>query len=263
LQSVKDGVPISDFDHDVVGGSWNEAEILLFEKSVKPITAGIGQSDGFPDVFGVGKAGEGGGLCGGVGVEGLSGFLKDRGDRGVSQSVSDSQTGEALDLGKSAKDDDGTALFDPGNGGRRFRDKFVVGFVKNQKGAGGKFFNKGGEFCIWDPSAGGVVRGGKEYETNIVLKAGGKPGEVVMEIAVGHFFERNGKKASHQPVDSKRVSGGEDAALAGLGVGVVAKFDDFVGAAAEDDVVWGEAMGVGDGFAEGDSRAVRIEVGMF
>jgi hypothetical protein len=34
LQGVKDGVSISDFDHDVVGGSWNEAEILLFEKSV-------------------------------------------------------------------------------------------------------------------------------------------------------------------------------------------------------------------------------------
>jgi len=51
--------------------------------------------------------------------------------------------------------------------------------------------------------------------------------------------------------------------LAGLGVGVVAEFDDFVGAAAEDDVVWGESVGVGDSFAECDSRTVRIEVGMF
>jgi hypothetical protein len=263
LQGVKDGVPISDFDHDVVGGSWNEAEILLFEKSVKPIAASIGQSDGFSYVFGIGEAGEGGSLCGGVGVEGLSGFLKDSGDRGVSQSVSDSQTGEALDFGKSAKDDDGTALFDPGNGGRRFRDKFVVGLVEDEEGTGGKFFNKGGEFCVWDPGAGGIVRGGKKYETNIVLKAGRKSGEVVMEIAVGNFLERNSKEASHQAVDSKRVSGGENAALAGLGVSVVAEFDDFVGATSEDDVVWGESVGVCDGFAEGDSRAVRIKVGMF
>jgi hypothetical protein len=126
---VKDGVPISNFDHDVVGGAGNEAEVLLFKERVKPIATNIGQSDSFPDVFGVGEAGEGGGLCGGIGVEGLSGFLEDRGDRGVSQSVSDSQTGEALDFGESAKDDDGTALFDPGDGGRRFWDKFVVGLV--------------------------------------------------------------------------------------------------------------------------------------
>jgi hypothetical protein len=44
---------------------------------------------------------------------------------------------------------------------------------------------------------------------------------------------------------------------------VVAEFDDFVGATAEDDVVWSESVGVCDGFAEGDSRTVRIEVGMF
>jgi hypothetical protein len=168
-----------------------------------------------------------------------------------------------LDLGKSAKDDDGTALFDPGNGGRRFRDKFVVGLVEDEEGAGGKFFNKGGEFCVWDPGAGGIVRGGKKYETNIVLEAGRKSGEVVMEIAVGHFLERNSKEASHQAVDSKRVSGGENPTLARLGVSVVAEFDDFVGATAEDDVVWSESVGVCDGFAEGDSRTVRIEVGMF
>jgi hypothetical protein len=63
-----------------------------------------------------------------------------------------------------------------------------------------------------------------------------------MEIAIGDFFERDMEEPSHEAIDGEGVGGGENAPLAWLGVGVVAEFDDFVGAATEDDVVGGEAV---------------------
>ena len=259
---MENGVPVPDLDHDVVGGTGNEAEVVLFEKGVEPIATGIGQGDCFPDVVGIGKAGEGGDLRGSGGVEGLPGFLKNGGDLGAGETVADAKGGKALDLGEGAKDDDGTALFDPGDGGGRFRNELVIRLVQDEKGPGGKFFNKGGELRVGDAGAGGVVGRGEEHEANIVPEAGGEPGEVVMKIAVGHLLKRNSKEAGHQAVDGESVGGGQNAALAGVGVGVVAEFDDFVGATAENDVIRGEAVGAGDGFAEGDSRTIGIEVGM-
>ena len=83
-----------------------------------------------------------------------------------------------------------------------------------------------------------------------------------MEIAIGDFFEGDMKEASHEAIDGEGIGGGEDAALAWLGIGVVAEFDDFVGAATEDDVVGGESVGLGDGLAEVESATVGVEVSM-
>jgi hypothetical protein len=188
--------------------------------------------------------------------------LKDGGDGWVSEPVADAEPSEALDFGEGAKEDEGAAFSNPLNGRGRFGDEFVVGFVENKEWAVGKFLDKGGEFGVRDTGAGGVIRGSEEDEADIVLQAGGEAGEVVMEIAIGDFFERDMEESSHEAVDGEGIGGGENAALAWLSVGVVAELDDFVGAATEDDVVGSEAVGFGDGLAEVDSAAVGVEVGI-
>jgi hypothetical protein len=125
------------------------------------------------------------------------------------------------------------------DGGWRFGDEFVVGFVEDEEWAVGKFLDEGSEFAVGDAGTGGVIGGSEEDEADIVLQAGGKAGEVVMEIAIGDFFEGNMEESSHEAIDGEGVGGGENAALAWLSVGVVAEFDDFVGAATEDYVVGG------------------------
>ena len=188
--------------------------------------------------------------------------MKDGGNGGVSESVADAEPGEALDFGEGAEEDEGAAFANPLDGGWRFGDEFVVGFVKDEEWAVGKFLDEGGEFGVGDAGAGGVIGGSEEDEADIVLQAGGETGKVVMEIAIGDFFEGNMEEPSHEAIDGEGVGGGENAALAWLGVGVVAEFDDFVGAATENDVVGGEAVGFGDGLAEVESAAVGVEVGM-
>ena len=188
--------------------------------------------------------------------------MKDGGNGGVSESVADAEPGEALDFGEGAEEDEGAAFANPLDGGWRFGDEFVVGFVKDEEWAVGKFLDEGGEFGVGDAGAGGVIGGSEEDEADIVLQAGGETGKVVMEIAIGDFFEGDMEKPSHEAVDGEGVGGGENAALAWLGVGVVAEFDDFVGAATEDYVVGGETVGFGDGLAEVESAAVGVEVGM-
>jgi hypothetical protein len=49
-----------------------------------------------------------------------------------------------------------------------------------------------------------------------------------MEITIGNLLERNTEEASHQSIDGEGVGGGEDFALSGQSVGVVAEFDNFV-----------------------------------
>ena len=148
MQGEEDGVPIADFDHDKVCGARNEAEVEFLEKGVEPVAAHVGHGDGFLNVFGIGKAGEGGDLGGSGGVEGLPGFLENGSDVGAGETVADTEGGEALDFGEGAKNDDGAALLDPLDRGGRFGNEFVVGFVQDEQGASGKFFNKGGELCI-------------------------------------------------------------------------------------------------------------------
>jgi len=188
--------------------------------------------------------------------------LKDGGNGGVSESVADAETGEALDFGEGTEEDEGTTFLDPLDGGRRFGDKFVVGFVEDEEWAVGELLDKGGEFGVGDTGTSGIIGGGEEDEADVCLQAGGKAGEVVMEIAIGDFFERDMEESSHEAVDGEGIGGGENATLAWLSVGVVAEFDDFVGAAAEDDVVGGEAVGFGDGLTEVESATVGVEVGM-
>ncbi len=151
---------------------------------------------------------------------------------------------------------------DPLDGGGRFGDEFVVGFVKDEEWTVGELLDKSGEFGVGDTCAGGVIGGSEEDESDIVLQAGGEASEVVVKIAIGDFFEGDMEEPSHEAIDGEGVGGGENAALAWLGVGVVAEFDDFVGAATEDDVVGGEAVGLGYGLAEVESAAVGVEVGM-
>ena len=188
--------------------------------------------------------------------------MKDGGDGGVSESIADAKPGEALDFGEGAKEDEGAAFFNPLDGRWGFGNEFVIGFVENKEWAVGKFLDKGGQFGVGDTGAGGVIRGSEEDEADIVLQAGGEASEVVMEIAIGDFFEGDMEEPSHEAIDGEGVGGSENAALAWLGVGVVAEFDDFVGAAAEDNVVGGESVGFGDGLAEVESAAVGVEVGM-
>ena len=180
----------------------------------------------------------------------------------MSEPVADAEPSEALDFGKGAEEDDGAALLNPSDGGGRFGDEFVVGFVKDEEWAVGKFLDEGSQFAVRDTGAGGVIGRSEEDEADIVLQAGGEASEVVMKIAIGDFFEGDMEKPSHEAVDGEGVGGGENAALAWLGVGVVAEFDNFVGAATEDDVVGGESVGFGDGLAEVESAAVGVEVGM-
>ncbi len=180
----------------------------------------------------------------------------------MSESVADAKPSEALDFGESAKEDEGAAFLNPLDGGWRFGDKFVVGFVEDEEWAVGKFLDEGSEFAVGDTGTGGVIGGSKEDEADILLQASGEAGEVVMKIAIGDFFEGDMKEPSHEAIDGEGVGRGENAALAWLSVGVVAEFDDFVGAATEDDVVGGEAVGFGDGLAEVESAAVGVEVSM-
>jgi hypothetical protein len=180
----------------------------------------------------------------------------------VSESVADAKPSEALDFGESAKEDEGAAFLNPLDGGGRFGDEFVVGFVEDEEWAVGKFLDEGSEFAVGDTGTGGVIGGSKEDEADILLQAGGEAGEVVMKIAIGDFFEGDMKEPSHEAIDGEGVGRCENAALAWLSVGVVAEFDDFVGAATEDDVVGGEAVGFGDGLAEVESATVGVEVSM-
>jgi hypothetical protein len=168
-----------------------------------------------------------------------------------------------LDFGKGTEHDEGATFFDPLNRGGRFGEKLVVSFVEDEEGSGGKFFDKGGEFGVGDASAGGVVRGSDEDEPNIGIDTGGEAGEVVMEVAIGDFFEGDAEKSGHESIDGESVGGGEDATLARQSVGVIAELDNFIGAATEDNVVWGEPVQLCDRLAKGESSAVWIEVGKF
>ena len=49
-----------------------------------------------------------------------------------------------------------------------------------------------------------------------------------MEVAIGDFFEGDAEKSGHESIDGESVGGGEDAALAGESVGVVAELDNFI-----------------------------------
>ena len=49
-----------------------------------------------------------------------------------------------------------------------------------------------------------------------------------MEIPIGNLLERSAEEAGHESIDGEGVGGGEDFALSGQGVGVVAEFDNFV-----------------------------------
>ena len=133
-----------------------------------------------------------------------------------------------MDFGEGAKNDEGATFFYPLDGGGRFRNEFVVGFVEDEKGAGGKFFHESSELSIRNTGTGGVVGGGDEYEPNIWGEARREACEVVMKIPIGNFLERNTEEASHKSVDGECVGGGEDFALSGQSVGVVAEFDNFV-----------------------------------
>jgi hypothetical protein len=82
-----------------------------------------------------------------------------------------------------------------------------------------------------------------------------------MKIAIGDLFEGNAEEAGHESVNGEGVGGGEDFALSRQGVGVVTEFDDFVGAATEDDVIGGEPVQLCDRLAEGEAGAVGVEVG--
>ena len=252
---------MADFDHDKVGRAGNEAEIQFLEKGVELLATGIIESHGFFDVIGVGEPGEGGGLGGGGGIEGLTRFLQDGGDGGVGEAVADAKGGKALDFGEGTENDDGAALLDPLDRGGRFGEEFVVGFVQDKEGAFGKFFNEGGQFGVGDAGAGGVIGGGEEDEANVGREAGGEAGEVVMEIAIRNLCKGNSEEAGHESINGEGVGGGENAALARKCVSVVAKFDDFVGAATEDNVIGGEAVEFGDGLAEGEAGAVGVKVG--
>jgi hypothetical protein len=168
-----------------------------------------------------------------------------------------------LDFGKGTQHDQGATFFDPLNRRGRFGEKLVIGLVEYEKRTSGKFFDKGGEFGVGDASAGGVVRGSDEDEPNIGIDTGGEAGEVVMEVAIGDFFEGDAKKSGHESIDGESVGGGEDATLARQSVGVVAELDNFIGAATEDNVVWGEPVELCDRLAKGESSAVGIEVGKF
>ena len=84
-----------------------------------------------------------------------------------------------------------------------------------------------------------------------------------MEVAIGDFFEGDAEESGHEPIDGEGVGGGEDATLARQSVGVIAELDNFIGAATEDNVVWGEPVQLCDRLAKGESSAVWIEVGKF
>ena len=83
-----------------------------------------------------------------------------------------------------------------------------------------------------------------------------------MKVAVGNFLKGDAEEASHETVDGESVGGGEDPAFAGLSEGVIAEFNDLVGAAAKDDVIAGEAVFLGNSIAQGKSGAIGIEVRM-
>ena len=72
LQGEKNSVAITDFDHDVVSGAGDEAEIQFFQERVEAIASLVGEGDGFADVFWIGEGSEGGDLGGGGGIEGLA-----------------------------------------------------------------------------------------------------------------------------------------------------------------------------------------------
>ncbi len=130
---------------------------MFVEEGLQAFPSRICQGDGFADMLGVGQGGERGRLGGGRGVEGLPGFLQDRGNIGPGKAVADAETGEALHFRKGAEDDHRLSFPDPADGGGRFRDEFVVGLVEDKEGSGGKFFDKSGEFRVGDAGAGGIV----------------------------------------------------------------------------------------------------------
>ena len=85
----------------------------------------------------------------------------------MSESVADAETGEALDFGEGAEEDEGATFLDPLDGGGRFGDKFVVGFVEDEEWAVGKLLDKGGEFGVGNTGAGGIIGGGEEDEADV------------------------------------------------------------------------------------------------
>jgi hypothetical protein len=179
-------------------------------------------------VIHVGQSGEGGDLGGSGGVEGLTRFLQNGSDVGAGETIADAKGGKALDFGEGAKNDEGATFFYPLDGGGRFRNEFVVGFVEDETGAGGKFFDESGKLSIRNTGTGGIVGGGEKNEADIWGESCREACEVVMKIPIGDLFERNTEEASHKSVDGEGVGGGEDFTLSGQGVGVVTEFDNFV-----------------------------------
>jgi len=167
-----------------------------------------------------------------------------------------------LDFGKSSENHQRAAFLHPADGRRGLGDELVIGLVEDKQGASGKFFHKGGEFCVGDSSPGGVVRRSEEDQSDVLFQTGRKSGEVVMEISVGDLFKGNPKESGHKTVDGECIGGSKNPTLAGLREGVVAKLDNFIRAATENNMVAGESVGSSDGVAKGESGTVGIEVGV-
>jgi hypothetical protein len=257
----ENGVAVADFDEDEVGVAGDVFEAHGGELVLEVGAAFVGDGFGFGLVIFVEEAGEGGGLGEGVGVEGLAGALEDFDEFGRAEAVTDAEAGEALDFGEGAEDDDIAAGSHVLQGVGGIVDEFVVGFVEDDDDVGWDLVHEAVDLLLGDEGAGGVVGVGNEDFFGVRRDGGGHGVEVVNEAGVGDFDGFGTEDFGHEFVDEESVPGGDDV-VAGLEEGVADEFDDFVGAAAEDDIGHVEAEFVGDGAAEFPAAAVGIDVGV-
>ncbi len=197
----------------------------------------------------------------GVGVEGLAGALEDFDEFGRAEAVADAEAGEALDFGKGAEDDDVAASADILQGVGGIVDEFVVGFVEDDDDVGWDLVHEAVDLLLGDEGAGGVVGVGDEDFFGVRRDGGGHGIEVVDEAGVGDFDGFGTEDFGHEFVNEEGVAGGDDV-VAGFEEGVADEFDDFIGAAAEDDIGHVEAEFVSDGAAEFPAAAIGVDVGV-
>ena len=257
----EDGVAVADFDEDEVGVAGDVFEAHGGELVLEVDAAFVSDGFGFGLVVVIEEAGEGGGLGEGVGVEGLAGALEDFDEFGWAEAVADAEAGEALDFGEGAEDDDVAAGSHVLQGVGGIVDEFVVGFVEDDDDVGWDLVHEAVDLLLGDEGAGGVVGVGDEDFFGVRRDGGGHGVEVVDEAGVGDFDGFGTEDFGHEFVNEEGVAGGDDV-VTGFEEGVADEFDDFIGAAAEDDIGHVEAEFVSDGAAEFPAAAIGVDVGV-
>ena len=255
----EDSIAIANFDEDEVRVAGDVVEAEIGELRLQVGAAFIGDGFGFILMLLVVEAGEGTSLSDGVDIEGLAGALQDVDQLFVGDAVADAGASETLDLGEGAEDDDVATLADVFDGVGRVVEELVVSFVKDDDHMVGHFVHEAIDLLLANQGAGGVVGIGNEDFLGSRGNGGGHGFEIMDVAGIIDLDGVGTEDFGHEFINKEGVLGGDDV-IPRLKEGVADEFDDFITAAADDEIGHFEVELLGEGLTETVGGAVWIDV---